>query len=621
MAYIAGIGGSPESGGSSAAGRAMLTSIGAHSPSASGMLAAWSDSQIAQDGPLTLVLDGYVYNPEDFPAPNGPASDAALLLSAIDRFGIEDALARVNGDFALAVHDQRSGELRLARDRFGIRPLYHTIRERTDNRDRPAAFASRPKALLALPWVPRDPDPAFLLAAAATHYRIPDTDPVRSPFAAIAQVPAGHVVTLTDGIAECRRFADISANPSTEEDADAQREAYLDLLRDAVERRLAHAASPAFTLSGGLDSSAVAAMAKRITGAPQAAISSVHKDKTYDEHDEIKDIVDAGLVDWHPVEIDDPDLFPLLERMSAFHDQPIPTVTWLSHYLLAEKIREKGYESIFGGLGGDEQHAGEYDYFFYHFADLKRAGRDQTLQHEISEWIRHHDHPVFRKSAQVAERTIAMLTDPDTPGRCRVNTDLLFRYKHLLNPELGNLESLAPTYQASSDSYLSSHMRNELLFNTMPCCLRAGNRNAAHLGLEEFHPFLDHRLMGFMLALPGGRKIRDGVTKVFARETYEGLLPDATRGRIKKTGWNAPAHQWFSGNGRDALMDLVSSEPFASRGIYDPSALRSLIDEHQDIVTAQDGREDHMMVLWQIVTLEFWLRSVDAMAPADATLS
>lgn len=586
----------------------LLTAIGVTHTSTSRGFAAPCPDHLATLGPLHLVLDGMVYNPEDFPEPDPSIvsrGDAARILTAIERLGLVEALSRINGDFALALRDDRSRTLSLARDRFGVRPLYHASSRGA------VAFASRPRALLRLRGVAREPDPKFLMAAAATHYRFVDSDPTRAPFRDMAQVPAGHVVTFKNGTVSRARFGDIKAGPTPAGSPTDQAREYFDLLQDSVERRLRRAQNPAFTLSGGLDSSTIVTMARRITGDLPSAISSVHHDETYDERREIMDVVDAGLVDWHPVEIDDPDLFPLISKMSAFHDQPIPTVTWMSHFLLGERIAEMGYGSVFGGLGGDEQHAGEYDYFFYFFADLKASGQAELLEREIAAWALNHDHPVFRKSPEVAERVMAIVTDPTHHGVCRGNSDLLYRYAGLLNPELGKLETLAPSFEASSDSYLASHMRNELLFNTMPCCLRAADRNATALGLREFHPFLDWRLFEFMLALPGDRKIQNGVTKCFAREAYKGLLPEATRTRVKKTGWNAPAHQWFAGAGREPLMDMVSSRGFIERGIYDTPALMSLIDDHQDIVDRPQGREDHMMVLWQIITLELWLRSIE----------
>ncbi|MDA9975665.1 asparagine synthase-related protein [Alphaproteobacteria bacterium] len=607
MGRIAGIVG-PDGEAANSYARAMLETIGDPNASVARGLAASKSGQLVQLGRLRLVLDGTIYNPEDLSEPDrriGSSSDAARLLTAIEQLGLVETLAKINGDFALALLDDGSGALSLARDRFGIRPLYHATTGSG------TAFASRPRALFCIPGVSRSPDSRFLIASAATHHRFIDQDPTRSPFQDIAQVPAGFVVTLRNATVSRRRFADIKAGQTPGGTPNDQAEAYLHLLEDAVKRRLRHASKPIFTLSGGLDSSTIVALVNRITGERPVAISSVHRDETYDERKEIMDVVNANLVDWHPVEIDDPDLFALISKMSGFHDQPIPTVTWMSHYLLGERIAEMGFGSVFGGLGGDEQHAGEYDYFFYFFADLKSSGRTDLLEEEIAAWMQNHDHPVFRKSPEVADQMMAILTDPGHQGVCRGNSKLLYRYEGLLDSGLGSLGTLEPNLEASSTSYLTSHMRNELLFNTMPCCLRAADRNAATLGLEEYYPFLDWRLFEFMLALPGERKIRNGVTKSFAREAYKGLLPEATRTRIKKTGWNAPAHQWFAGAGREPLLDLLSSRRFVERGIYNGPVLMKLIDDHQDIMDQPRGREDHMMVLWQIVTLELWLRSVE----------
>jgi asparagine synthase (glutamine-hydrolysing) len=101
------------------------------------------------------------------------------------------------------------------------------------------------------------------------------------------------------------------------------------------------------------------------------------------------------------------------------------------------------------------------------------------------------------------------------------------------------------------------------------------------------------------------------VTKHLLRLATRGLLPEETRTRIKKTGWNAPAHIWFSGKGRDALMDLIGSRAFRERGIYDVARVRMLVDEHERIVASGRAEENHMMFLWQLVNLELWLRSLD----------
>src|SRR5439155_3175441 len=111
-----------------------------------------------------------------------------------------------------------------------------------------------------------------------------------------------------------------------------------------------------------------------------------------------------------------------------------------------------------------------------------------------------------------------------------------------------------------------------------------------------------------MYRIPGELKIRDGITKHLLRQAMRGLLPEETRTRVKKTGWNAPAHVWFSGPARAQLLDLVHSQEFSQRGIYRVKDVLRLIEEHERIVTEDFNQENHMMFLWQLANLKLWLR-------------
>ena len=148
---------------------------------------------------------------------------------------------------------------------------------------------------------------------------------------------------------------------------------------------------------GGLDSPSVTAAAVATSGAKQRAFSTVYRDKTYDESEDIRTFLKDKVSQWHAVPIDNFDLLGTVERMVSHHQEPVATATWLSHFLLCEEVSRTGFRTLFGGLGGDELNAGEYEYFFYYFADLKRAGQDRVLAHEVDCWARHHDHPIHRK--------------------------------------------------------------------------------------------------------------------------------------------------------------------------------------------------------------------------------
>ncbi|MDC0398362.1 asparagine synthase-related protein [Alphaproteobacteria bacterium] len=583
----------------------MLQSIGVKRPTCLLSCASSDKEGFATLGKRMLVLDGVIYNPEDFSAKYKRHTDSELILISIEKIGLQATLRKINGDFALALIDQHSGSLTLARDRFGIRPLYFS--SKGPNR----GFSSSIRSLLNLSFVSKKINPTFLKTAAALNYRFLDTHPNRTPFLDVVQVPPGSIVEFKKGSINNYSFYEWQSDEKrqglivTETD-------YIELFEDSVARRLKKSSDPIFTLSGGLDSSAVIAMAHKITGIPQPAISSIHEDKSFDEKLEIMDIVNSSIVEWEAVSIDNPNIFDLLEKVTPHHEYPIPTATWLNHFILTEKAKQLGYRSLFTGLGGDELNAGEYDYFFYFFADLKHQKKDALLRQEIEAWIRNHNHPIFQKSENLAMSQISKLTSQSAIGNCNPDIGLLYKYQKILHSDLTDLTDVIPTYNATSDSYLLSHSRNELLQTTMPCCLRASHLNSSAMGISDFHPFLDYRLFELMGGVPSEQKIRNGITKAFARRAYKGLLPEATRTRITKKGWNAPAHQWFANQGRKNLLDLISSRQFIERGIYNQKELHKVVNQHFKILESGKNIENHMMVIWQIVSLEIWLRNLDS---------
>jgi asparagine synthase (glutamine-hydrolysing) len=588
---------------------AMIRAIGADPRVATvpgGALARAQGALFAEAPGWAVLLDGTIFNPEDFPAEGDAPDDAARLLASIRRNGFMATLAAVNGDFALAAWDSVDKVLWLARDRFGVRPLYYV-----ESEDR-LAFASRTRGLFSLPGFRPTPRSDYVALMAAGHYRFFDNRVECSPFDGIAQLPAAHCLRWSPGqAARVERYYLPPGERDRLDPLDTLAEEYRELLIDAVRRRLARASRPAFTLSGGLDSSSVVSCAHRLSGRPAAAFSTTYADATYDETAEIRDIIDADLAHWHPVPIESPDMFGLLAEMSGFHDEPVATVTWLTHHLLCREVTAAGHDCLFGGLGGDEHHAGEYDYFFYFFADLLASGEEARYRHEVEWWIKHHDHPVFIKTPGVAEAKRKILTDPSVRGRCLPDRSVQLRYAHVLEPGFFSLDAFVPTLDSFFSDYLKNHTYDELTRGTMPCCLRASERNTAAAGLGDFLPFFDHRLTDLAFQVPSVMKIRDGATKQLLRAAMKGLLPEATRTRVKKTGWNAPAHVWFAGRHRDPVMDIIRSRKFRERGIYRAAEVEAIASNHFAVVDGGEAKENHMMFLWQLCALELWLENVD----------
>jgi asparagine synthase (glutamine-hydrolysing) len=319
-------------------------------------------------------------------------------------------------------------------------------------------------------------------------------------------------------------------------------------------------------------------------------------------------MLDAAVKQWHQIRIGIPDVFGTVRRMIAVHDEPVATATWLSHYLLCGEAAGKGFGSLFGGLGGDELNAGEYEHFFYHFADLKFGGEDKELEYEVAMWAQYHDHPIFRKNMAVVDDALNRLVDIRQKGRCLPERKRIARYYDALNPDYYDINSFKPVMDHPFTSYLKNRTFQDIYRETAPCCLRAEDRQTMAFGLENFLPFFDHHLVEFMFRIPGKSKIRDGITKRLLRQAMKGILPEETRTRIKKTGWNAPAHVWFSGKGLVEIKDLVHSKTFKEHGVYNVPVVKRLMNEHQDIVSGGAARENHMMFFWQLVNLSEWLK-------------
>ncbi len=560
-----------------------------------------SEQTVFDDGHISVVVDGCFFNRDELPS---GSSEAEITAKLYRQHGFRDGVAKINGDFAIALYDHDENELWLARDRVGAKPLYYVDQSTL------FGFGSRARSLLKLSSISNEVNEQFVAIFAASHYRYFDNDPHASPYRDIAQLPAAHVLRWKDGSSKLFRYWSLEDLPDFADDEQQLADQYQELLMDAVRIRVQAADRPGFTLSGGMDSSSVLASAVRATGQKQDAFSTVYEDKTYDESDEIRTILDQTVNHWHTIALGTPDVMSTVRRMIDVHDEPVATATWLSHFLLCEQATKLGKGSLFGGLGGDELNAGEYEYFFFHFADLRLAGAEDQLRKEIKYWIEYHDHPIFRKSPELVEECFGRIVDLSVPGKCLPEASRMTRYASALNTDYFDLSKFQPAMDHPFTSYLKNRTYQDMFRETAPCCLRAEDRQATAFNLDNYLPFFDHRLIEFMFRVSGQHKIRDGVTKRLLRTATQGILPEGTRTRITKTGWNAPAHVWFSGTCREDLMDLIHSRTFRERGIYNVAEVERIAEQHQRIIDSGELVENHMMFLWQLVNLELWLQSL-----------
>lgn len=546
------------------------------------------------EGRLEVAVDGIFF---DHPG----CAPAEVFLQAHLNNGFAGALEKLDGDFAVGLFDRHTREVWLGRDRIGVRPLYFS-----GSSDK-FAFASQPAALADLTWVGREPNDRFVALFAASHYRTFDNRPWDSPYSRVEQLPAGHWLRWKDGQRSQGPYWELNDSGDSSLPEKEMAERYRELLFEAVRKRLLCAPRRAFTLSGGMDSSSVLSAAVSLEGSKQVATSTVYDDATYDESEDIRTILDETVSNWIRVDVSKPNVHDLIGKMVRINDEPVATATWLSHFQLCGELGASGFPAVFTGLGGDELNAGEYEHFFFFFADLQAAGEKNLLDEEIRGWVRHHDHPIFKKNAEVAARMISRVADLDAPGRCLPDRQRIGKYSSVLAPGFFDLGAFDPEMDRVFPSYLKNRTYQDIFRETAPCCLRAQDRHGFAFGLAHLNPFYDRRLVEFLFQVPGKAKIRSGVTKHLLREAMRGVLPEQTRTRIKKTGWNAPAHVWFSGSEADRLLDELKAGKLGKEGKLNLAEIERLVREHRDIVSSGQLRENHMMLLWQLANLNAWI--------------
>lgn len=557
---------------------------------------------------ILLVTDGSIYlSIED---PNGPrlsAHEIHLHLHALYRkFGMDGLLSRIDGDFSIAIFDRRERSLFLSRDRFGIKPLYYT---HTTN-PFVFSFSSQPAPLLADCSIDSSINRAFLAQFLGLHYRYIDNDNNASPFSAVSQIPSSSYLVIKPGSSpQIKKYWGLSEQDElTGSDAELSDE-YKKLFFNSVKKRTARLDNLAFTLSGGLDSSSVLSTYLHLTGKKPTAYSATYADPSFDESSEIRDVSDPHTNKWNPIFLDDSiQIIDEIDKLVAIHQEPVATTTWLAYHKIVRQCSVDNITHLIGGLGGDEMNAGEYEYFPPYFADLKQEGNSHAYITEVEAWSANHDHPIFRKNRSIADHYISTEFVLEQPGVIRPNLTRMTKYSQSVNKSFYDIQQFKPVMDAPFSSYLKNRTYQDLTRETLPCCLRAQDRSSNHFGLQHINPFLDYKLAEFAFRLPGNTKIRNGITKHLLRCSMKGILPEKTRTRIAKTGWNAPSQKWFDKAATDRLLDYIHSSEMQKHGIFNASVIERIISRHHQILNTSEQQENHMMFLWQLANTISFLR-------------
>lgn len=514
-------------------------------------------------------------------------SDTEVVAAALREWGVERALNAFNGMWALAWLDLRGGRLVLARDRLGIKPLYLDV---SDGR---VAFASEIKGLLAMDARRRPLDlatvRAYLQQALIDHSSA-------TFFAGIESLPPGTYATIDLRAAELRvdvrRYwapdAARVAPPTTEDDLRAE---IRELFFDAVRLRLRADVPVGVLLSGGVDSSAIAAAAAARPEVKLTLLSAVSADARFDESRHADAVAHHLGAETHkvPIDLGPHEAFDLLDTVTWHHDEPVGSFTSVAHYLLMQAARSLGVGVVLSGQGADELLCGYRKYVGFQLQALLRARHPTAALREVGAALRH---GTLAQQFSLAEARRYL------PGvGSVVGSDLGSALQYGHDVPVG----LAPGMT------VQERQRLDLTSLSVPQLTHYEDRMSMAHGREVRLPFLDYRLVEKLLPLDPALKVRDGFTKHVFRSALAADLPEETVWRRDKQGFTLPQSEWLRGALRPKTLEMFGPDALLFRhGLIRREPLLATYARY-----AQRGERRSGVWYRQIfarLALEVWLR-------------
>ena len=544
----------------------------------------WSEGGF-EDERCIVLLHGDLYGR------GGAAADVAPVYG---REG-ERCFESLEGDFGIILYDKARGCVLAGRDRFGVKSLFFMQSGGgfVASCSVPAIFGLFPEA--------KAVSLRKNLFYVGSHYRHIDAFPEETFFKDVQALRQGHYVLWDEGGVRKGPYWRLETMDLRGKSRQELAREYLALLEDSVRARLAKSSRPVFMLSSGMDSSSVAALAARELGGKVPVMTTVFEEDTeYNEAREIVPVAEKVGSEWHKLTVRGDGILGDIEGILREANGPFYTITQFMHYHLSRAARERGFESLFGGLGGDEANCGEIEEYLFYFADLRLLGEEARLREDIEGWARYHSHPLYPKSAAILEAYFKKHIDFGKPGEYSIDKGRFDRYFHVFNKDFRDAHYSVPVLERPYKSYLLNRLHQDLFAETIPCVLAAEEFNLDKFGLSGRYPYFDHKVMRYGFSIPVTMKYVQGGTKAVLREAMMGILPDETLGSFHKKGWNAPFNEWLKTHLKAPICDILGAPMPRQREIYDLAALNRLLEEHLQ------GRANHMMLFWQFLNYEKW---------------
>ena len=558
-----------------------------------------------EDGSIWVVFNGEIYNHaevrRDLEARGHSyrtKSDTETIVHAYEQWG-DECMQRFRGMFAFALWDAPKRRLLLVRDRLGVKPLYWALKGDT------LLFGSEIKSLLASGLVP----------AEARHDAIPEVLSTRSVagtetlFRSIHRLAPGHLMVFENGRHHIRQYWDVPVGERSTIGSHDVVPRFRELLEESVRLRLMSDVPLGVFLSGGIDSSAIAAIMAGQIDRPLQAFSVAFKDRAFNELEYSREVARAIGADAHETVIDDNDFFGALPRLIWHEDEPIAHPSSVPLYFVSA-LAKKHVTVVLTGEGSDELLAGygKYPRMLWNW----RAGSvyERMLPGSVRRSIATHMLPRLpTRVARYAQRSFLAVG--------RTADDMFF--DNFASIRLRDQRRLltTPAFAAGPDAYRSSRaffehppaastLLDRLLYTDIKTylveLLMKQDQMSMAASIESRVPFLDHHLVEFAARLPDEWKLSGLTTKRVLRLSMKGLLPESILTR-PKMGFPVPFAAWTGENWSGVVRDVLLDRRARERGIVDPAAVDQLISDHAA------GRTEGGDWLWSLLNLELWFRT------------
>ena len=560
-----------------------------------------------EDGLVRIVFNGEIYNHRELrPMLEArghiyrSSSDTETIIHLTEEFGPQ-SVQRLRGMFAYAIWDGPRRQLVLARDRLGIKPLYYAVRD-----DGTLYFASEIKSLVEAHAMRPKLNYNALADYAANRY----TSGEETLFRGVRRLLPGHTLVWRDGEIKMKRYWDLSFTKPEERLSEAQYvERFSDLFRECVKSHLMADVPLGMFLSGGIDSSAIAAVMSRMVKEPIKTFSVAFAEREANELEYARTVARAFKTDHHEIVVSPEQFFDHLPALIYQEDEPLAHPSSVPLYFVSE-LAAKHVKVVLTGEGSDELLAGYNKYRVAIYNLLLGRGYEQVAAAPLRRLVKKRIASLNGASRlrRVLQRTFLCL-----PAEIK---DVYFDNFAVFSPRMqqqlftpkayGEMPDRDP-YRAALDYIQESDAQTWLdkllaadLKTYLHELLMKQDQMSMAASIESRVPFLDHKLVEFATHLPETMKLRGWTTKYVLRRAMRDVLPREIL-RRGKMGFPVPIGRWFRGAFRRVLDEYVLSERALERGIFHASYVRELVARHA-------AGENHAERLWMLVNFEIWQR-------------